>query len=903
MNRTILIALTVLLSFAISSFALTVEQQRDSTLGTVVYVENSFFSMKIAADSGGRICSFVPKSDNIERVWWKGDGRSGLLDDKGALTAVPYELMIKNPDDKTAAISLRSPEDSGRVFTKVLTIGEDDPAIRLTYRIKNTRREERTISHMIRSYWLAGGEAGAEDHYFWRDDYGVQSKPYPYGGVGVWHRELGGSWYAVVDSKAETGLALWVEPEHLTFYYNWADNTPSPTVEFNIAPVVQPNEQVDIDAVIAFFRGLKTVSDVTPDNVFAVSTTSEETTLMTKLHAHPLRPWVKTPGAVWMRYETLDRIFLWAEATSAAESIPVGKVTELLADYTAPVEGTYVMQMGTRDCQDKEYTFELPVDLGRPSGVYYRGKRKASTARTMTTISDQDIQCGYAMFWPRHAPPFEPITARELTLGNDERESLEIGLLGLTDMGTITLTCQSNPAIPDDAIQIRHAGAAYSLPGPPRTWGSWALLPGNELILNKGDGASFWVTLDSSKLEPGKCSLSLLFTDAKKQTRNVAVLVDVRPVRTMNRDDYSMVLYHTYNNIVRGGGFEKHLELMYDAGVRQLMLYFNSPIWMNTIEPRMVDGEVQADFTRFNEWLKPARDLGYHTIGLMYNIAHPKWLADIPGFENEKRRWQIEQQFAHLLAENILQQGFKEMWFYGIEEPSISFAMSPKLLAELKRVRKYHPEMKIHATANHYSRAMVDHLDPYVDIWTCTRPIAQTLQADARAGRVKLSAGDRISFYSSAFFNAMPGRLRGLGWIGARGGFKHYTGFAYHQGMRPTRQWVCFAEDSDGKPVGTAALEALREGFEDYLYLHALTYHIRQVRKGPLTSGAVQAVGEAEELLARIYSGKEPRCNFSERPGSHGADTWMALQDPDYLDLAELHGEIIRIIDKLLRSK
>ena len=902
MDWKMLIAPIVLLSFVTSSFALTVEQQKAPTLGTVVYVENNFFSMKIAVDSGGRICSFVPKSDNIERVWWRGDGRSGLLDDKEALTTASYELMIEKPDDKTAVISLRSPEDSGRVLTKVLTIGENDPAIRLKYRIKNTHTAKRIVSHTIRSYWLPGGKAGTEDHYFWRDDYGVQSKPYPYGGVGVWHRELGSSWYAVIDSEAATGLALWVDPAYLTFYYNWADNTPSPSVEFNISPVVHPNEQVDIDMVIAFVQGLKSVSDVNADNVFAVSTTSKESTLITKLRVYPLRAWAKTPGAVWMRYETLDRIFLWAEATSAAESIPVGKVTELLADYTAPAEGTYVIQMGTRDCQNSKYTFDLPVDLGKPSGVYYRGKRKPSTAQVLTTISDQDIQYGYTMFWPRRTVPFEPIIARELTLGNDEKESLEIGLLGLTDMGKITLTCQSSPAIPSDAIQIRHAGAPYSLPGPPRTWGSYALLPGNELTLNKSECASFWVTVDTSKLKPGKYSLNLLLADAKKQARNISVLVDVRDVRTINRDDYSMVLYHTYNNIVRGN-YKKHLELMHDAGVRQLMLYFNSAIWVNTIQPKMVDGKLQVDFTKFNDCLKPARDLGYHTIGLMYYIANPQWLANIPGFEDEKRRWEIEEQFAHLLVENILQQGFKEVWFYGIEEPSISFAMSSELLATLKRNRKYHPKMKIHMIANHYSRAMVDHLDPYVDIWTCTRPIAQTLQADARAKRVKFSAGDRISFYTSAFFNAMPGRLRGMGWIGARGGFTHYTGFAYHQGIRPTRQWVCFAEDPNGRPVATASLEALREGFEDYLYLNTLRYLIQRARRRPLTGEALKSVEEAEELLDRIYNGKDPRCNFSERPGDHGADTWMALKDPDYVDLAELHGEIIRTIDKLVLSK
>ena len=66
--------------FSLDARAVTVEQIEGDHLGRV-RIENRHFVVELAASSGARICSGVGKEEGAEQVWWRNDGRSGMLDD------------------------------------------------------------------------------------------------------------------------------------------------------------------------------------------------------------------------------------------------------------------------------------------------------------------------------------------------------------------------------------------------------------------------------------------------------------------------------------------------------------------------------------------------------------------------------------------------------------------------------------------------------------------------------------------------------------------------------------------------------------------------------------------------------------------------------------------------------
>jgi len=198
---------------------------------------------------------------------------------------------------------------------------------------------------------------------------------------------------------------------------------------------------------------------------------------------------------------------------------------------------------------------------------------------------------------------------------------------------------------------------------------------------------------------------------------------------------------------------------------------------------------------------------------------------------------------------------------------------------------------------NHYSQDLAKTLAPLIDIWSPSPPIAQTMQKDLKDKDLSILS-DGIGFYTGVFFNTSPDRVRSLGWLAARGGYRHYSIFAYHQQFKPGREWVLFCEGGDGV-LSTPALEALRDGFEDYLYLNTLKQYIDRTGKMPKDKKRGEALSAAEKLLDNIYKGKDGRLKVEEKPGGHGSSSYYQITDPDRWQLSDLHSEIIKAIDNL----
>ena len=901
LTRTTLLILLFLALAGTRAWPTTIARSDEDGLH-VVRIENARLVVRVAASSGARICSLTDKMDGVEQVWWRNDGRSGLLDDKAGLSAAAYAVTVEEAGPERVTVNFDAPAAAGALrLSKQLTVVEGEPAVRVEYVYRNTSAKRVHHRHMVRNYYLAGGVAGPEDRYFWRGPRGAESELYPYSGVGAWHDVIK-PWYAAIDTKTETGLAVIVDSPSLRKFYNWADNSPTnPSIEWQVELKLPPGGSAAVPVTLALLKGLAGVTDASRDSVIHLRPATESTTLTMQARFYALTELLgDTRAALHCRYETLDRIFMWEEDGIHFPPTTPGEAVSGQTTYTPPQAGTYVLMAKTRNGGQTLNAFEIPVAVGRATGSYYKGRREKEQSRPLAVVTDKDIERGYTLHWGGPEAPFPPATPLELTLGNDEYESIELGVLALRDLGAVVVSVSALPALPAAAVQLRTC-QGVSNPGESGTSPDrYGLVEGHTLEMPQGAHRAFWLTLRSHGIKPARYALTLTMQPANAPARSLPILVDVLNVSQAPRSEASLRMYYTLTYI--SPALKRHFELLSSHYIRQLQVHFPFNSWRGAVAVRRDEsGELQIDFRRMDRRLKPALESGLDEIALMGRLDRDNWFAALSD-ESEEARTAARTRFGHSLVEHLLELGFTDVWVYALDEPSIPDATKPETIARLRRLEDAHPRLRVHTTINHYAPMLVSKLNSVIDVWTPNSSVCETMLEDIAKGVVTIDAADRIGFYRGGFLHSSPDVMRSYGWRAAFLGVKHYTVYAYNQGYGPERPYIIFGKGPNG-PVTTPALEGLRDGFEDHAYWRRLLMLLEQtstVDRATLTKQKRQAIADALSFRDRAFgTTADALIPLTPTPGGHGARPGHGFKQKDRHAFGRAKGVLLRHIAAL----
>ncbi len=656
-------------------------------------------------------------------------------------------------------------------------------------------------------------------------------------------------WYAVLDTEAQTGLAMVVDSPALASFHNWADGPPpNPTMEWIVDIKLGPRTSMSVPVTFVLLRGLDGVADATAACVLNLEPQTQANTLMLKAQAYPVAPLPADRRlAAHFRYETLDRLFLWEVDGIHFDAAEAGRVSSGQTHFRADAAGTHIVTVTTRSGAQSLNYFEIPVVIVHSTGGYLNGKREAERSLPLVVLTDRDVERGYVAHWGQRARPFEPAGPTEMTMGADEYESLEIGVLALKDLGMVKAQV-SAPGWPAGAVEVR-TQHGIAIEGVKHEDGSYALTEGDRLPMPLGAHKAFWFILRSHQVKPGRYAMTFTLHPEHGPVRAVPAVVEVLDVHQAPRDEVSLYLYHT---LYYTSG-ETHLQILKDHYLRQVEVHFPFNTWADRISVRRDDnGKLVATFGGLDGVLEQPRQMGFDQIHIAGSLWNDGWFGALSD-ESPDQQLNTRYEFVPLLVDRLLELGFTEIANYTLDEPPVAKATSPDTIDWLRRAKTADPRLKVHMTMNHYAPVVVQTLNPYMDMWTPTMHILITLLEDVRAGTVPIDAGDRIGFYGGGWYHNIADPLRVSGWLAAFHGADYYTLFAY---SATRHEWRLYDRGPTGKACPTPAMQGMRDGVEDFRYWRQFELMVAKANEldaSTLSAGDRAALDSARLFRQRVF--------------------------------------------------
>ena len=503
-------------------------------------------------------------------------------------------------------------------------------------------------------------------------------------------------------------------------------------------------------------------------------------------------------------------------------------------------------------------------------------------------LTDRDVERGYVVHWGQRQPPFDPASPIELTMGADEYESLELGILALRDMGMVTAEV-SAPGWPQDAIEVRRQ-EGIAIADVRLADGSYALVEGNSLAMPLGAHKAFWFILRSHQVKPGRYSLTFTVHPEHGPVRALPVMVEVLDVCQAPRDEVSLYLYHTLSY----SGSKRHLQILREHYLRQVEIYFGFRTWFQRVSvQRDGNGDLVVDFSGLDAALKLPREMGFDQVHITSAMWNDHWFSALSE-ESPDQRQRTRHEFVRLFVDHLLELGFKEVVNYVIDEPTVAMATDPKFIERVKKLKQAAPRLKLHMTMNHYAPVIVEKLNPYIDRWTPNSNVLITLLEDAGKAAVPMDAEDQVGFYSGGWYHTIVDFHRINGWRAAYHGVHYYTFFAY---SATRKEWRLYDEGPDG-PETTPSLEGMRDGFEDFAYwrqFELMLARATELDTAKLSKKDRTALQEAQRFRERVFGMSDDSfVPLHATGGGHGARGGPTVDKATRWQLLAAKAELLR---------
>ncbi|MBN1437232.1 MAG: hypothetical protein JW936_09160 [Sedimentisphaerales bacterium] len=436
---------------------------------------------------------------------------------------------------------------------------------------------------------------------------------------------------------------------------------------------------------------------------------------------------------------------------------------------------------------------------------------------------DQYWDGAYAWYWDGDS---SSTGTMEVWMGNDEYENLELTCEMLRNMPYITLEVDAVPTFAEGAVSV---GIQDGVSNPETAYLQECLYaidydPNStsyRMPTSLGQIKSFWIELNSRYITPGDYTVNLSLVPALGPAEVIPITLHVMDISRADQDQASMYMYHTLSYI--SGAAETHATLLQRHYVDRLMLHFPFDIWTDAINVTRSSGNLNVNFSGFDDVVEPYINGGFDDVGLMAYLYKEEWFSALD-YESEAQKLITRAEFGDVFVDHLNELGFggpgdsDDITIYALEEPDLLTMMDSGTHDDLAWLQNVNPNFKTLGTLNHYSTAAMNSLNPYLDVLCPAIPTVELLLADIADNDVVLDAGDRVGYYGACSYFSGSDAGRAMGWRAAFLSDITYFGvFAYNQSPN-NPDWKLFVNGLDGVPRTTPALEGLRDGFEDFGY-------------------------------------------------------------------------------------
>jgi len=479
------------------------------------------------------------------------------------------------------------------------------------------------------------------------------------------------------------------------------------------------------------------------------------------------------------------------------------------------------------------------------------------------TPSAEQEEAGYILFAPHwmrkifgNSVPLDGEQPARLSVfaTPGEYEPMTLAVYPLRDLGECTVTVgdlvgPGGATIPAGSVEVRAVNLWAQIPG--QKGADYAkqfietpeaLLDTSTIEVTGGKTREWWITVRVPEdAAPGEYDGTATLTPGDGAAVEVPVALEVLPVALRDPEGYAFGMYWGPWRSSREDTSEQRV-LAQIADMREHNMNsvaLGAPATMS----RGDDGQYQYDLELVTEILQMLRDNGLDA-PVPWEYSFPPIETD---FGSDEHFAQVKAFVEHARA-HFAERELGEVLWYPRDEPwhGERREQCRVLLEAIKQV----PEARTYVTTQ---MDTAEEFDPWLDVRCHTLSLGGGFDPDT-VRESAAASGDTYWWYTNAC-REYPDVMRFKGgfffWkTGATGQF--YWAYQYPGGTDPTSDldgidW-CAAYPGEERPIPTIEWEGLREGIDDFRFVHTLELEIADARAGD--SAAAKALAdEAEALL------------------------------------------------------
>ncbi len=432
-----------------------------------------------------------------------------------------------------------------------------------------------------------------------------------------------------------------------------------------------------------------------------------------------------------------------------------------------------------------------------------------------------------------------------------------------------------------DALPVMNQGQVLTLPG-------W-------------DSRQVWLTVNTSKLEPGtwKSVVHLRTLEVETQSFDLPLTIQVSAVKLADTG----VLRHCNWGYVASSRLKHHEP----QAIADRVAHGNN-VFVSTFLPRATydaEGNLtgEIDYTAHDEYMAK-----YAPNGLIlfqnYNPITTTAPLDSEAYKKAYVHY-VREWVKHLATLGVGYDGFA---MYPIDEPGLTDGLVQMYLHNAKLTREADPKILMYTDpVARITEEELREMAPWVDIW-CPNRVGFLLNVGSEKLKIMQEDPGAILWNYECQGNAKHqsplGYYRAQAWLAWHHnltgiGFWSYCTSSADPWYRPvdTLDYLMIYQ-GDG-PVSSKRWEAVRDGVEDYAMLHALR---EATEAAKARGGAPEAVKEAEALLDGGATAIAQFCGLDEHgtePGKGGAAGGRKLADERFQAIQETRRKIARLMPLL----
>lgn len=369
-------------------------------------LENSRFRLVVDPRHGGRGSHWIDKTSGKEMISWTvpKDVHGGVIQDifdhyayPGDNAMAPYAYHVERSTAEEGVVKLwyrfEGADLAGLVSEKTVRIRRESPVVSVSWRIRNLSDESKLLSVRVHNCLKPTGTLGQGDHFLTPRREGVKALPIIFGGPSNDIRIFDGThgWHAIMNRPGKTAVVALLDVACLSQYYYWFASEETCSFEwFYDTDFVRPGKEWRTDFCYILAHGLSDLSHVTRDYAASLTPIVTDRTVGLALSLLPVER--RLEGIVAdLAVVSVNREHELVRRRVSFGTVDAQQPKTIKETWSAPVEGTFVVKCTVSDNKGRLGEFEVPFDVGRPSGKYV-ARAPAKTKRDVKRELEQALR-------------------------------------------------------------------------------------------------------------------------------------------------------------------------------------------------------------------------------------------------------------------------------------------------------------------------------------------------------------------------------------------------------------------------------------------------------------------------------------------------------------------------------